>query len=87
MIAPALTSEEGETVRRPFLNAKTFLGAVKRGVRPGVTAAMAVEEGALYAERKYHWTGLAAAGAIVGEVLWTLQLEKERKEREEGPQR
>ena len=86
MIAPEAETAE-ETVRRPFVKAEIWLGAVKRGVRPGVTAAMLLEEGAWWAEEKYRWTGLAAVGAVLGEGLWALQLEKERKEREREPQR
>ena len=84
-VAVADTAEETERI--PFLRSKTFLGAVKRGVRPGITAAMLLEEGAWWAEEKYRWTGLAAVGAVLGEGLWTLQLEKERKESESGHER
>jgi len=86
MIGPAPDTVE-EIERRPFLNAETFLGALKKSVRPGITAAMVLEEGACYAEQKYHWPGVAAVGAIAAEGLWTWQLEKERKEREETRQR
>ena len=72
-----------EETRKPFLNAKTLIGAIKCSVKPGTTGAMLVEEGCYYAEQKYHWTGVAALGAIVGEGLWTWQ-EKERREREQG---
>ncbi len=70
--------------RLPFLHAKTVLGAVKRGMRPGITAAMVLEEGCFYAEQKWHWTGLAAAGAILAEGLWVYQLDQERRDREQG---
>lgn len=86
MIAPAPDTLE-ETSRSPFKNSRVFLAVLKKGMRPGVTAAMALEEGCIYAEQKYHWTGIAAAGAIGAECLWTWQLDKERKEREEGQQR
>ena len=84
--APAEDTAE-ESARPAFLKPRTFLGAVKRGMRPGITAAMLVEEGCWYAERKYRWTGLAATGALAAEGLWTWQLEKERREREQGQQR
>ena len=84
-VAVADTAEETERI--PFLRSKTFLGAVKRGVRPGITAAMLLEEGAWWAEEKYRWTGIAAVGAVLGEGLWALQLEKERKEGEKGLER
>jgi hypothetical protein len=70
--------------RLPFLRSKTFIGAVKRSLRPGITAALILEESAFYAEQKWHWTGIAAAGAVASEVLWTWQLNKERREREQG---
>jgi hypothetical protein len=73
--------------RLPFLRSKVFIGAVKRGIRPGITAALLLEESCLYAERKYNWTGVAAAGAILSECLWTYSLEKERRDREGGAQR
>jgi len=74
----------GFAARPPFLRATTVIGAVKRGVRPGITAAMVLEEGCFYAEREWHWTGFAAAGAILSEGLWTYQLDKERRDRERG---
>jgi hypothetical protein len=73
--------------RLPFLRSKTFIGAVKRGIRPGITAALLLEESCIYAERKYNWTGIAAAGAVLSECLWTYQLEKERRDREGAAQR
>ena len=72
--------------RLSFLRSKTFIGAVKRGLRPGITAAMIIEESCFYAEQKWHWTGLAATGAVLAEGLWTYQLEKERRDRERGAQ-
>lgn len=73
--------------RLAFLRGSTFLGALKRSLRPGIAAAMVVEEGGCYAEQKYSLPGVAAAGALVGEGLWTWQLAQERKEREQGLQR
>jgi hypothetical protein len=73
-----------ETARLPVFNPRTFLGAVRRGVRPGITAALIVEEGCLAAEQKFRKTGLGAAGAILSEGLWAWQLDQERREREGG---
>ena len=83
-VAP-LPEETVETEPLAFLRSKTFLGAVKRGSRPGITAAMLLEQGCFMAERKFRKTGIAAAGAIAAEGLWTWQLENERREREGGP--
>jgi hypothetical protein len=47
---------------------------------------MIIEESCFYAEQKWHWTGLAATGAVLAEGLWTYQLEKERRDRERGVQ-
>jgi len=85
MIAAPQTVEE--TSRSPFRNSKIFLGVLKKSIRPGISAAILVEEGAYCAEQRYHWPGVAVAGALLGEGLWQWQLEQERKEREEGPQR
>lgn len=79
--------EAAEAEPLAFLRSKTFLGAMKRGVRPGITAAMLLEEGAYLAEQKFRKTGLAAAGAIAAEGLWSWQLDQERREREGGPAR
>jgi len=68
----------------PFKNVETFLGALKKGTRPGITAALVVEEGSLQLERKYHWPGVALGGVVVSEGLWQWQLEKERRDREKG---
>ncbi len=84
MAEPVPEAEE-ELSFGPFRNARTFLGALKKGTRPGITAAMVVEEGALLLEQKHHWPGVAVAGALVSEGLWTWQLEMERREREKGP--
>ena len=73
--------------RLAFMRGSTFLGALKRSLRPGIAAAMVVEEGGCYAEQKYSLPGVAAAGALVAEGLWTWQLEKERRERDKGLQR
>lgn len=72
--------------RQLFLRSKTTLGAIARGFKPGMTAAMIVEEGAFYAEQKYQKPGLAAAGALLGEGLWFYQVQKERQERAVGRQ-
>ncbi len=77
---------ESAAERLPFLRSKTFIGAVKRGLRPGITAAMLLEEGCFYAEQKWRWTGIAAAGAILSEGLWAYQIDKERRDRERGMQ-
>ena len=81
---PGLGGLVSTAARQPFLRATTVMGVVKRGIRPGVTAAIALEEGCFYAEQKWHWTGIAAAGAILSEGLWTYQLDKERRDREHG---
>jgi hypothetical protein len=86
MADPVPETEEEFSIG-PFKNVETFLGAVKRGARPGITAALAVEEGAYYVEHKYHWPGVAVGGALVSEGLWQWQLEKERQEREKGLRR
>ena len=86
MTDPA-TEQEEEFSLGPFKNARTFLGVVKRGTRPGITAALVVEEGCLQLERKYHWPGVALTGVIVSEGLWQWQLEQERQQREKGLQR
>lgn len=78
MAAPAPErAEEGE--RFALFNPRTFLGAIKKGIRPGITAAMIIEEGCLAAEQRYRKTGLGAAGAIVSEGLWAWQLNEERR--------
>ena len=85
ILSEAESAEEAES--RPFLFPKVYLGALKRSVRPGITAAMLIEEGAYLAEQKFRKTGLAAAGAIAAEGLWTWQLDQERRAREGGPAR
>lgn len=47
---------------------------------------MLLEEGCFYAEQKWRWTGIAAAGAILSEGLWAYQIDKERRDRERGMQ-
>lgn len=84
MAEPATEAEEEAAALGPFRNVKTFLGALKKSARPGISAALAVEEGAYYAEQKYHWPGVAVAGALVSEGLWQWQLEQERQQREKG---
>ena len=79
---PPVGEAESIAERLSFLRSKTFIGAVKRSLRPGITAAMMVEEGCFYAEQKYRWTGIAAAGAILSEGLWAYQIDKERRDRE-----
>jgi hypothetical protein len=81
---PGLGGLASAIARQPFLRATTVMGAVKRGIRPGMTAAMILEEGCFYAEQKWHWTGLTAAGAILSEGLWAYQIDKERRDREQG---
>lgn len=76
--------QAAEAESRPFLQPRTFLGAVKRSVRPGITAAMILEEGCYMAEQKFRKTGLAAAGAIAADGLWSWQLDRERRDREGG---
>lgn len=78
MKAAAREAEE-KTLFQMF-NPRTFLGAVKKGIRPGITAAMIIEEGCMAAEQRYRKTGLGAAGAIVSEGLWAWQLNEERRE-------
>ena len=84
--AQILPDPEGaaEAESRQFINPKTFLGAVRRSVRPGITAAMILEESCYMAEQKFRKTGLAAAGAIAADGLWSWQLDRERREREGG---
>jgi uncharacterized membrane protein YebE (DUF533 family) len=87
--APQIPLEEGvvsSAARQVFLRSKTSLGAMTRGFKPGMTAAMIVEEGAFYAEQKYQRPGLAAAGALLGEGLWFYQVQKDRQARESGRQ-
>lgn len=83
---PPVGEAESIAERLSFLRSKTFIGAMKRSLRPGITAAMMVEEGCFYAEQKYRWTGFAAAGAILSEGLWAYQLDKERRDREKSIQ-
>lgn len=85
-ISPSIESTE-ESESLAFRLPKIYLGAIKRSVRPGITAAMLIEEGAYLAEQKFRKTGLAAAGAIAAEGLWTWQLDQERRAREGGPAR
>jgi uncharacterized membrane protein YebE (DUF533 family) len=40
---------------------------------------MILEEASYYAEQKYRWTGLAAAGALLSEGLWVYQEQKRRE--------
>jgi len=82
MTAAAAPECVEESARFPVFNPRTFLGAVKKGVRPGITAALIIEEGCLAAEQKYRKTGLGAAGAILSEGLWAWQLDQERRGRE-----
>jgi len=77
---------ESPAERLPFLRSKTFIGAAKRSLRPGITAAMVLEEGCFYAEQKWQWTGVAATGAVLSEGLWAYQIDKERRDRERGLQ-
>jgi hypothetical protein len=80
--------EIGETAeRQPFLRSITSLGAVRRCVTSTERMApMILEEASYYAEQKYRWTGLAAAGALLSEGLWVYQEQKRRAESERGPQ-
>jgi hypothetical protein len=84
---PLEDSVVANAARQSFLHAKTTLGAVTRGFKPGMSAAMILEEGAFYAEQKYQKPGLAAAGALLGEGLWFYQVQKDRQARESGRQR
>jgi hypothetical protein len=79
---PSIGDVEPAAERLSFLRSKTFLGAARRSLRPGITAAMLLEEGCFYAEQKYHWTGVAATGAVLSEGLWAYQIDKERRDRE-----
>lgn len=84
-----ITFEESvvsSAARQAFLHSKTTLGAMARGFKPGMTAAMIVEESAFYAEQKYQRPGLAAAGALLSEGLWFYQVQKDRQARELGRQ-
>lgn len=81
---PPVGEAQSIAERLSFLRSKTFIGAVKRSLRPGITAAMVLEEVAYYAEHKYRLTGVAAAGAIASEGLWAYQIDKERRDREKG---
>jgi hypothetical protein len=81
---PPIGDVEPAAERLSFLRSKTFIGAAKRSLRPGITAAILLEEGCFYAEQKWNWTGIAAAGAILGEGLWAYQIDKERRDRETG---
>jgi len=79
---PPIGDVEPAAERLSFLRSKTFLGAARRSLRPGITAGMLLEEGCFYAEQKYRWTGIAAAGAILSEGLWAYQVDKERRDRD-----
>jgi len=85
IVAEAETAEESGPLS--FLFPKTYLGAIKRSFRPGITAAMLVEEGCYLAEQKFRKTGLALGGALAAEGLWTWQLQQEQREREQGIRR
>ena len=84
---PSASEPAEESEFLAFRLPKTYLGAIKRSLRPGITAAMMLEEGCYMAEQKFRKTGLAAAGAIAAEGLWTWQLNEERRAREGGPER
>lgn len=85
ILSKAESEEESESLA--FLFPKTYLGAIKRAMRPGITAAMIVEEGCYLAEQKFRKTGLALGGAIAAEGLWGWQLRQEQRDRERGPGR
>lgn len=87
MTVAAAAERAEESERFAVFNPRTFVGALKKGMRPGITAAMIIEEGCLAAEQRYRKTGLGAAGAILAEGLWAWQLDQERREREGGQQR
>jgi len=73
--------------RQPFLRTITSLGAVRRCVTGTERIApMILEEASYYAEQKYRWTGLAAAGALLSEGLWVYQEQKRRAESERSVQ-
>ena len=65
--------------RQPFLRPVISLGRCVDLAKTSLP--LLIEEASWYAEQQLKWTGLAIAGELAAEGLWTYQIKKQREEK------